>query len=346
MRRGFLLGKFLPFHAGHRYLIDFARHHCDRLTVLVCSLPDDPIPGPLRHAWVRDTFPGVEVIHFTEVVQQAPHGEHDTTFWDQWRGIVLEACPAPTHVYASEPYGARLAAEVGAQFVPVDIARELVPISGEAIRADPLRHWAFLPEITRPHFVRRVVLHGPESSGKSTLSRLLAAHFSTVYMHEYARPYLAQAGDGMCHDEAQILAIARGQRAGEEATAPRANRVLLIDTDTVTTCAWSHYLFGAVPDELTQMATGQTRHLDLLLAPARWVDDGTRVQADDAERQHFHDDIARRLNALGRLPVLLSGSWDQRLSAAINAIEGLLGERPAPSLLHPDKGHHPPHQPR
>lgn len=322
--RGFLLGKFMPFHAGHRYLIDFARRHCDALTVLVCSLPGDPIPGGLRHAWLSESFPDVTVVHHTKVVQQAPDGEEDAAFWNLWRDISWSACPAPDFVYASENYGARLARELGAVFVPVDIARELVPVHGEEIRANPLAHWDFLPEVTRPWFVRRVVLHGPESSGKSTLARRLAAHFGTVYMHEYARPYLAQAGDGMCHDEGQIEAIAGGQIAGEEAVARRANRVLIIDTDTVTTCAWSHYLFGRVPDYLDAMARGQRRDLDLLLAPAPWVDDGTRVQADDGHRQAFHADLARRLEALGRRTVHLAGEWEARFTAAAAAIGGIL----------------------
>ena len=54
--RGFLLGKFLPPHQGHVFLGQFARHHCDRLTILVCSLDRDPIPGALRFAWMQELF--------------------------------------------------------------------------------------------------------------------------------------------------------------------------------------------------------------------------------------------------------------------------------------------------
>ena len=47
MRHGFVLGKFMPPHLGHVHLCETARQLVDRLTILVCWLPDDPIPGPL-----------------------------------------------------------------------------------------------------------------------------------------------------------------------------------------------------------------------------------------------------------------------------------------------------------
>ena len=57
MRRGFLLGKFMPPHAGHMALIRAARALVDELTVLVCWLPDDPIAGEVRLAWMEDLLP-------------------------------------------------------------------------------------------------------------------------------------------------------------------------------------------------------------------------------------------------------------------------------------------------
>ena len=56
MKRGFLLGKFMPPHAGHVSLIEAARRLVDELTILVCSLPDDPIPGQVRLEWMRAMF--------------------------------------------------------------------------------------------------------------------------------------------------------------------------------------------------------------------------------------------------------------------------------------------------
>jgi HTH-type transcriptional repressor of NAD biosynthesis genes len=145
---GFLLGKFMPPHAGHLLLCDTARRHCTRLTVLVCWLPDDPVPGPLRLRWMRELHPDCRVLGHDAVVPQAPD-EHPH-FWPIWRDIVRRAHPAPIDtVFASEPYGTRLAAEVGARFFPVDIPRARVPLSATMVRADPARHWANLPAPVR-----------------------------------------------------------------------------------------------------------------------------------------------------------------------------------------------------
>ena len=83
MTRGFLLGKFMPPHAGHVFLCRTAAQLCDRLTVLVCSLPGDPIPGEKRFEWMRELLPGVTVVHHDRPVPQEPQDHPD--FWDIWR---------------------------------------------------------------------------------------------------------------------------------------------------------------------------------------------------------------------------------------------------------------------
>ncbi|WP_372899661.1 adenylyltransferase/cytidyltransferase family protein, partial [Stieleria sp.] len=53
MTTGMVLGKFLPPHLGHAYLVDFARHYVDDLTVVVGTLAAEPIPGARRYEWMR-----------------------------------------------------------------------------------------------------------------------------------------------------------------------------------------------------------------------------------------------------------------------------------------------------
>jgi cytidyltransferase-like protein len=79
MSNGFLLGKFMPPHGGHVLLAQTAQALVDRLTILVCWLPDDPIPGPLRLQWMRELFPDARVIGHDAIVPQVP-GEHPD-FW-------------------------------------------------------------------------------------------------------------------------------------------------------------------------------------------------------------------------------------------------------------------------
>ncbi|RYE93236.1 MAG: transcriptional regulator, partial [Myxococcales bacterium] len=226
-RRGLVLGKFMPPHLGHLYLTEFAQAHVDHLTVVVGSLAREPIAGELRHRWMSELLPRATVVHLTDELPQDPSEHPD--FWTLWREALRRVLPGPVdEVFASEPYGERLARELGASFVPVDIARAAVPVSGTAIRTDPMRHWDYLPRCVRPYFARRVCVFGPESTGKSTLAARLAAHYATVCVPEYARTYLEARAGHLTADD--LEPIARGQLASDEALSRNANRLVVSDT--------------------------------------------------------------------------------------------------------------------
>lgn len=245
--RGFLLGKFLPPHRGHQYLIEFARAYVDRLTVLVCTIEQEPIPGRLRYQWMCEAFPGVDLVHHTDEIPQAP--EEHPQFWDIWRESIRRHAPGRIdYVFASEDYGWRLAEELEARFVPVDIARRNLPVSGRAIRQDPMAHWDELLPPVRSYYLKRVCVCDP------ALASALAAHFGTVCVHAY---------DGGVHtrqarDRDELLRLFRGQRTAEDALARQANRVLLCEADALTLAIWSD-----APPEIRMAA--ERRPFDLYL---------------------------------------------------------------------------------
>src|SRR5436305_10147371 len=77
MTRGLLLGKFMPPHRGHEYMIDFAAQLVDELTVLVCSIRSEPISGETRLDWMRRHFGGIRVVHCADENPQEPAGPED-----------------------------------------------------------------------------------------------------------------------------------------------------------------------------------------------------------------------------------------------------------------------------
>src|SRR5262249_55082123 len=154
-------------------------------------------------------------------------------FWDLWRRALHARVPdVPDYVFASESYGARLAAVLGSKFIPVDPLRAQVPASGTVVREAPIEHWDLLPEAVRPYFVKRVCIFGPESTGKSMLAARLARHYRTVHVAEFARTLL-DLNNGRCERD-DIRLIAKGQAAMEDALARQAYRVLFCDTDLLT----------------------------------------------------------------------------------------------------------------
>lgn len=319
-RTGLVLGKFLPPHLGHQYLLDFARACVPELTVLVCSLRREPIAGDLRATWVREMCPGARVIHVADENPSYPEDHPD--FWDIWTATVLRHfADGPDIVLTSETYGNELAKRLGARHIVVDQSRELVPVSGTAVRERPLTHWRYLPMCVRPHYVKRVVVYGPESTGKSTLTRNLARHYDTVFVSEYARGYLDHKG-AVCEPR-DIIPIARGHLAAEEALARQANRVLFIDTDSVTTALYSDWYYGRVPDEVAELAARRRHDLHLLLdVDVPWVADPQRDQPHRREelRDRFHRELVER----GWPFVWVRGSWDERWATATAAVDALL----------------------
>ena len=151
MTTGFILGKFMPLHRGHMYLIEYASERVDQLIVLVCSLKRESIPGELRYGWVRDLYPAVNVLHCADEVPSYPHEDPD--FWNIWLRLIRRFVSiGPDVVFTSETYGDKLAEILGARHECVDLARARFNVSGSAVRANPRLYWDLLPPPVQAYY--------------------------------------------------------------------------------------------------------------------------------------------------------------------------------------------------
>lgn len=319
-KTGLIIGKFLPPHRGHQYLVDFARHYVDSLSVIVCSLDSEPISGKLRYQWMKELFPNVRIYHHSKKIPQDPSEHPD--FWSMWKKSIQKLLPeGADYLFASEQYGWKLAEVLDMQYIPVDHKRSLIPISGTLIREDPMKYWNFIPHTVRPYFIKKVCIFGPESTGKSTLTMKLAKHYNTVYANEYARDLL-DFKDGKC-DYEDIERIAMGHFASEEALAKQANQVLFSDTDVITTVLWSNVLFKKCQQWIEDLSWKRNYDLYLLLdIDVPWVKDNQRYLPN--QRKWFKNLCVDALEKRNKNYRLINGNFEIRFNKAVQAVDEIL----------------------
>ena len=178
----------------------------------------------------------------------------------------------------------------------------------------------------KPSNLIKVVLFGPESTGKTTLASKLAEHYGTLWVPEYAREYLQEKWDReqkTCepHD---LLPIAEGQMRLENEMTGKADRLLICDTDLLETKVYSEaYYLGYSDPELARYALENTYDLYFLTyIDTPWEKDDLRDKPD--EREHMYQYFKNALEQSHRNFIILKGTKEKRLGKAIQPIDNLL----------------------
>jgi HTH-type transcriptional repressor of NAD biosynthesis genes len=318
---GVCIGKFLPPHRGHHLLIDTALGQAGRVVVIVCEKETDPIPGDMRADWLHEVHPAADI----RVIEDCYDADGDSALWARltigWLGRVPDA------VFTSESYGDCYSRAMGCAHVLVDQARTRVPCSGTTVRRDPFACWEYLEPPVRAWFARRVCVVGAESTGTTTLAAALAERWQTVWVAEYGREYSrAKAGRGEnAWRSEEFEVIAREQCLREDATARRANRLLICDTNAWVTAFWHRRYVGTDSSAVRAIAAACRTDLYLLTGDEiPFVQDGLR---DGEHMRHvMHEWFAEALAAQPVPWVLLRGSPAERLARANEKIGQLFRE--------------------
>jgi NadR type nicotinamide-nucleotide adenylyltransferase len=262
--RGVVIGRFMPPHYGHLYLVNFARSYCDELTVLVCTLPNEPIPGSLRYSWMKELFPGVQMVHITEAVPEARKDVPGST--GIWADTIRSHVSGPiSFVFASEQYGIQLASDLGATFIAVDPSRTQFPVSATDIRTSPMRYWKYIPEPVRPYFLKRVQIIS-ESDG---FAHAVAQHFETLFVPAYQ--IFWEKYHNRSIEPSDLSIILRAQHASEAALARQAGRVLIIATSALRIGVEARARFPDIDSRtlLLLQQAAERDHYDLTLIDPR-----------------------------------------------------------------------------
>lgn len=172
-------------------------------------------------------------------------------------------------------------------------------------------------------------MFGPESTGKTTLSKQLARHYNSVWVPEYARDYLQKKWNNerkTCETK-DLLPIAEGQMNLENKLAQKTNSVLICDTDLLETKVYSEAYYAGTCDPVLDKYAIENKYdlYFLTYIDVPWEEDDLRDKPDERKRMFMAFEEA--LIAYKKPYILLKGSKKERLEKAIKEIDKLLKSR-------------------
>jgi HTH-type transcriptional repressor of NAD biosynthesis genes len=324
----------MPFHVGHKLMIDFGLSMMDHMFVLIDGLNSDEIDVRLRTKWLKDHYKNetnIKIIHIKEHVpsENLKMDEFgtmiDEEFWAKWSYIFKKYAPDATHFVSSDMYGKEAAKRLNIKWLPVDIQRETYSISGTMIRKNPLAFISYMVPEAQADFRKVIAIIGPESTGKSTLVKNMATQWDCVGVHEYGRT-ITIANDNNFSDDDFFL-ITKGQDVLIELAKKNGhNEFVFTDTEAYVT-----YLYGKLYRNqdftaIREFAREQNIDHYIVMAPTvPWVDDGLRVQPDQEGRVQFYDDLILLLKEDGKsYSEVFDNDYDSRSKAVETILDGFL----------------------
>ncbi len=175
------------------------------------------------------------------------------------------------------------------------------------------------------HDIFRVALIGPESTGKTTLSRQLAERYGTVWVPEHARTYMEQLNRP--YRETDIAEITKAHFENEKRVMQKARRLLFTDTEFIVSIVWAEEKFGHVPDVILELQERHPYDLYLLTAPdLPWEPDP--VRENPHRREYLFERYRKALEERGLPYGLVRGSGDSRMALAASHVDSAIKALP------------------
>jgi len=169
---------------------------------------------------------------------------------------------------------------------------------------------------------KRILILGPESTGKSTLAEMLAQHYAEPWVPEVAREYLEKLDRPYTYED--LLQIGKQQMNLEDELALTATRFLFCDTDLRVIQVWSQHRYGKVDPWVLEEIARRTYDLILLCAPdLPWQEDPLREHPELEMREAFFAKYLQLTKQSGFPFKIIAGDPVKRMSTGVEAIQSL-----------------------
>ncbi len=323
-------GSFNPLHMGHVDCIIRAANMCKELyIVLSIGHNRGEIDGRIRYRWIYQLtkhIGNVKIITLED--EAASKAEYDEKYWQSDADKVKAAVGKPIDVvfcgsdYDENSFWNKCYPDSELYIFPRN------DISSTEIRKDPYAHWDWIPNIAKPYYVKKVLLMGGESTGKSTLTINLANRFNTNYIDEAGRDISERSGTDMMMLSEDFTEILLQHKLNEIKAIEHSNKVIFEDTDALITQFFMGFLEdpGIEKNKALSDAIDALNLYDLILflePDVEFVQDGDRSEEIRDNREKYSDQIKDLILSHGKRFVIVSGSYEERYEKAIAEVNRL-----------------------
>ena len=316
---GILVGKFLPLHRGHLTHIFNSYTQCDKLHVIICNNKKldvelclksniKYISPELRYRWLTAELNGFDNIRIYIMDEPDDLPEYPKG-WPEWgrclKEFIYDNCVKDANEKITfftgelDDIGGYRTHFPSSEVNYFDYSMSRYPISATKIRQQPLKYWDYICGSARKHFAKKILITGTESTGKTTLTKMLAKVFHTSWSEEMGRIYTENnVKDERYITDEDYLNIIRLQVEANDHALKTCNRICFFDTDIVVT--YYYYMLYKKEKGITSISNEERKLFDsvynshykdlydykffLISKDVPWVDDGLRRHQFDRDK--------------------------------------------------------------
>lgn len=324
-------GSFNPLHLGHLECIIKAAGMCEELYIVI-SYRDDGVDVDLKVKirWIYQLTKHIGNVKLIPLKDNDSKKEDYTEDkWDSDCDYVKKQIGKPIDVvFCGSDYSADSFWNVcypNSEFYVFPRNK----YNSSEIRENVYEHWDWMPQVVRSHYVKKVLIIGGESAGKSTLTINLANYYNTVYLEEVGRDLSELSGTDIYMLSEDFTKILLEHKAKEMRMVDQSNKVFFEDTDCLVTRFYMSFLEdeNIEKNAVLAEAIAAINNYDLILflePDVEWIQDGDRSEVIAADRVKYSNMIKDFYKKFGFDFHVITGDYVSRFEQAVKLVDELL----------------------